>query len=107
MKFHDALTYGFAWYNRLRPAVQPKVNAAAFGDFMKLLTPQSGDRTQIHALAERWWDSKNTFHFPFGEVTMTPLDFHVITGLPVDGDPISLDENLYIDMHRVFELLGR
>ncbi|KDP27014.1 hypothetical protein JCGZ_22089 [Jatropha curcas] len=29
----------------------------------------------LGALAERWWDTTNTFHFPWGEMTMTPTDF--------------------------------
>ncbi|KAI8567969.1 hypothetical protein RHMOL_Rhmol02G0162700 [Rhododendron molle] len=42
----------------------------------------------VRALPERWWDMTNSFHFPFGEMTVTPLDFSAITSLRVGGDPI-------------------
>lgn len=43
------------------------------------------------ALRERWWDSTHTFHFPWGEMTMTPTDFTYITGLPCEGQEIVVD----------------
>ncbi|KAL7225683.1 hypothetical protein ACSBR1_020940 [Camellia fascicularis] len=34
------------------------------------------------ALAERWWDTTDSFHFSStGEMTLTPYDFSVLTGL--------------------------
>ena len=32
-------------------------------------------------LLEWWWDTTNSFHFPWGELTVTPLDYSVICSL--------------------------
>lgn len=40
---------------------------------------------------ERWRDTTSSLHlFTTGEMTMTPYDFAMITGLGVRGDPIPL-----------------
>ena len=40
------------------------------------------------ALIERWMDTSHTFHLPFSEMTVTPLDFAAITGLSFSGEPV-------------------
>ena len=40
------------------------------------------------ALIERWMDTTHTFHLPFGEMIVTPLDFAAITGLSFSGEPV-------------------
>lgn len=48
------------------------------------------------ALAERWWDTTNTFHLPrLGEVTLTPADLTGLTGLRVGGTPIPWDFGIH------------
>ena len=54
---------------------------------MRLLEKSTNDLVHVYALAERWWDSTNTFHLPFGEMTMTSM----ITGLKVGGDRLVMD----------------
>ncbi len=61
----------------------------------------------MRALAERWWDSTNTFHLKFGEMTITPLDFAAITGLRVGGDPIPFDSGWHLDPAAIRHYLGR
>ncbi|RWR83921.1 serine/threonine-protein phosphatase 7 long form [Cinnamomum micranthum f. kanehirae] len=39
----------------------------------------------IWALVERWRPKTNTFHFNFGEATITMEDVAYIYGLPIDG----------------------
>ncbi|KAL7193469.1 hypothetical protein ACSBR2_025140 [Camellia fascicularis] len=52
-------------------------------------------RTLLAALVERWWDTTNSFHFSAtGDLTMTPLDFAVLTGLDIGGWPIPYDEDM-------------
>ena len=47
------------------------------------------------ALVERWWDTTNSFHFSAAEdMTMTPFDFAVLTGLDVGGWAIPYDEDM-------------
>lgn len=49
----------------------------------------------------------NTFHFRFGEMTITPLNFAAIIGLRVGGDPIPFDSGLHLDPTAVEHYLGR
>ncbi|KAL7213066.1 hypothetical protein ACSBR2_015718 [Camellia fascicularis] len=52
-------------------------------------------RALLRALVERWWDTTNSFHLSSaGEMTMTPYDFSMITGLGVRGDPIPFDMDM-------------
>ncbi|GMP82987.1 hypothetical protein CsSME_00037074 [Camellia sinensis var. sinensis] len=52
-------------------------------------------RTLMAALVERWWDTTNSFHFSAtGDMTMTPFDFAVLTGLDVGGWAIPYDEDM-------------
>ncbi|KAL7168350.1 hypothetical protein ACSBR2_038734 [Camellia fascicularis] len=48
------------------------------------------------ALVERWWDTTNSFHFfSTGEMTLTPYDFSMLTGLRVGvGDPIPFNPDM-------------
>ena len=42
----------------------------------------------LSALAERWWPTTDTFHFGWGEMTMTPEDFSAIFGIPFGVRPL-------------------
>lgn len=76
---------------RLPEAMLALVREVGFREFISILTRASNDCQLVRALAERWWDMTNSFHFSFGEMTMTPLDFSAIMGLRVGGDPIPFD----------------
>ena len=47
------------------------------------------------ALIELWMDTTHSFHLPFGEMTITPLDFVTITGLSFSGEPIPVSNEPY------------
>jgi hypothetical protein len=96
-----------AYYRALPSSVRALVDASGFTIFIRLLTVTRTDRRLIRALVERWWDTTNTFHFRFGEMTITPLDFAAITGLRVGGEPIPFDSELYLDTAAVEHYLGR
>ena len=96
-----------AQYRRLPQVVRGLVDAAGFTVFIRILLPTRMDRKLVRALVEHWWDTTNTFHFRFGEMTITPLDFAAITGLRVGGDPIPFDSGLFLDRAAVRHFLGR
>ena len=61
----------------------------------------------LTALVDRWHVETHTFHLPCGEMTVTLEDFAMITGLPLDGKPVTgkIEAGKFRDM--VEELLGR
>ncbi|XP_058210681.1 protein MAIN-LIKE 2-like [Rhododendron vialii] len=95
------------YYEALPAGAKELVQGSGFGEFVQLVGETSNDRVQLTALTERWWDTTNTFHFPFGEATMTPMDFVAITGIRVGGNPIPFDMKLYKDRATLAYFLGR
>lgn len=39
-----------------------------------------------------------TFHLPMGEIGMPPIDFYMMTGLPMGGTPPILIDELNLEM---------
>ncbi|GMP84840.1 hypothetical protein CsSME_00038212 [Camellia sinensis var. sinensis] len=77
------------WYLELPDAVRDIVDEADFGIFSMGLSRLTTCRPLLAALVERWWDTTNSFHFSVAEdLTMTPYDFSMLTGIGVGGDPI-------------------
>ena len=87
-----------AWV-ALSPSIKNVINEAGFGTFFEALSNH-----EIHeykdlqlplALAERFWDTTCTFHFPNnGEIMLTPYDFSVITSLRLGGKIILVNDSL-------------
>ncbi|KAM7479421.1 hypothetical protein LguiA_027634 [Lonicera macranthoides] len=50
------------------------------------------DYVAIQAFVERWQPETNTFHLPFGEMTITLDDVRQILGVPVEGDCLTSPE---------------
>lgn len=46
------------------------------------------DKVLVTAFVERWHPETNTFHLPFGEMTITLDDVYCLTGLQVIGQPV-------------------
>ncbi|KAI7985422.1 Protein MAINTENANCE OF MERISTEMS, partial [Camellia lanceoleosa] len=83
------------WYAELPEAVRDLVDQAGFGLFCTGISRYPTSRTLTGALVERWWDTTNSFHFSAtGDMTMTPFDFVVLTGLDMEGWPIPYDEDM-------------
>ncbi|KAL3516298.1 hypothetical protein ACH5RR_023200 [Cinchona calisaya] len=77
-----------------------KVVKARFSQFLDHLLVAIQNWKLTYALTERWWDTRNTFHLPFGEMTLTPTDFTCITSIQVAGLQISWD----FDIHNKLEV---
>ncbi|XP_028125125.1 protein MAINTENANCE OF MERISTEMS-like [Camellia sinensis] len=76
----------------LPDAVRHIVDQASFGVFCMGLSRLTASRPLLGALVERWWDTTDFFHLSAaGEMTMTPFDFSMLTGIRVEGDPIPFD----------------
>ncbi|KAF5933151.1 hypothetical protein HYC85_029322 [Camellia sinensis] len=83
------------WYAELPEAVRDLVDLVGFGPFCAGLSRCPARRILMAALVERWWDTTNSFHFSAtGDMTMTPLDFAVLTGLDTRGGSIPYDEDM-------------
>lgn len=104
---HGGSARSLAHFEALPARERELVEAAGFGPFIQLLTIVRVDHVVLTVLTERWWDTTNSFHFRFGEMTITPLDFAVITGLRVGGEPIPYNTGLVNDNAALKWLLGR
>ena len=82
--------------------MKARVHTAGFQDFMTVISVVQRSTSVLRALAERWWATTNTFHFGFGEMTVTPLDFSMLTGLRCGGEPIPW----YRDIQRAPEVIS-
>ncbi|XP_028079840.1 protein MAIN-LIKE 2-like [Camellia sinensis] len=72
------------WYKRLPMEVRVLVDTAGFGPFCSGLIQMRVESLLYRALVERWWDTTDLFHFSLiGEMTLTPYDFMMLTGLRV------------------------
>ncbi|KAF6163085.1 hypothetical protein GIB67_001413 [Kingdonia uniflora] len=84
------------WYEELSmyPRVKSLVDGMGLSKFLRVRLGQS-DQKVVTSLIERWWDTTHTFHFPCGELGLTPLDFSMLTGIEIgQGDPVPFDKSL-------------
>ena len=65
-------------------------------------------RPMLSAFCERWHPETTTFHFPFGEMTITLDDVTSILHIPITGSMISFSQSLRVDDANALlvELLG-
>lgn len=91
------------WWEKLHPAVKSLVEEAGFRGLVASLHGNDSrrDLAALIALVERWQDTTHTFHFRWGEVTFTPRDLFVLTGVECSGEPLTLNAALkYINLRR-------
>ncbi|XP_056682639.1 protein MAINTENANCE OF MERISTEMS [Spinacia oleracea] len=67
---------------------------------------RTGVKSRLQALLERWWDTTNTFHMIWGEITITPFEFAMITGLPFSEREVTFDPKLTWHPDGVSDLIG-
>ncbi|KAF8408549.1 hypothetical protein HHK36_004612 [Tetracentron sinense] len=75
------------FYWRASPSLRDALGRTPLGPFLTIPRIQS-DRRLVAALCERWFGETNTFHFPCCELAITPLDFVMLTGIPIAGEVI-------------------
>ncbi|KAF6176452.1 hypothetical protein GIB67_010089 [Kingdonia uniflora] len=87
MRVHGTFTTMFkVWKDIVAiPAVRGAV-VNIFGQFMDIRLGNS-DNQLIQALTERWWPTTHTFLFPCAEIRVTPLNFTMLTSLPIGRYP--------------------
>ncbi|XP_021736157.1 protein MAINTENANCE OF MERISTEMS-like [Chenopodium quinoa] len=66
----------------------------------------SGGHHVTRVLVEFFWDITNTFHFPWGEMMVTLIDFSLITGLEFSSVALPFDNEISVFSPEVEELLG-
>ena len=87
--------------------VMALVEPSGFLDFLAIAPSRECHGALLKALAERWWDTTNTFHFPCGELTMTPTDLTLITGLRFGSRALDFyDDWRFLSSEVMVDLLG-
>ncbi|KAF6142637.1 hypothetical protein GIB67_015123 [Kingdonia uniflora] len=98
MRVHGTFTTVFKVWKDIAtlPAVRDAV-VNIFGQFMDIRLGNLDNR-QIQALTERWWPTAHTFMFPCAKIGVTPLDFTMLTSLPIARYPtqVPYDDVWYI-----------
>ncbi|KAH6816983.1 hypothetical protein C2S51_000586 [Perilla frutescens var. frutescens] len=69
---------------------------------LRNLAYRAPNRNLISAFVERWHPETNSFHFPFGEMTITLEDVYCLTGLSTEGRLVEFAGG----QHMVRHLLG-
>ena len=75
-------------YSNMTPEMEALLRDAGFLGVARLRQCHY-DWHLISALVERWRPETHTFHLPDGECTITLQDVSVLTGLPIDGRPLT------------------
>ena len=79
----------------LPDAVRHIVDQDGFGTFCRGLSRLTASRPLLAALVETWWDTTDSFHFfATGDMTMTPVDFSMLTDIEVGHDLIPFDTDM-------------
>ncbi|KAK1271860.1 hypothetical protein QJS04_geneDACA014706 [Acorus gramineus] len=70
------------------PRIEPYVRASGLY-YLTQMGYNRSDHRLLQALTERWRSETNTFHLRHGEMTITLQDVAILTGLPIDGKPVT------------------
>ena len=85
----DSFTRAKKLYRKLPTEVRDRVHGLGIDGIIDGLLEGSGTlrscQEAMTALVERWSDCMHTFHFQFGEMTITSLNFAAITGFTFVG----------------------
>ncbi|GMY25451.1 protein MAIN-LIKE 1-like isoform X6 [Fagus crenata] len=99
-----------AWWGKIHPPIGAKIRAAGLGFFLDAIShhlTEHKDLILMCAMSERFWDTTNTFHLPkIGEMTLTPEDFTMISGLSFGGHWLVMDHEIEGKKKQLKESLG-
>ncbi|KAH6818021.1 hypothetical protein C2S51_001624 [Perilla frutescens var. frutescens] len=74
---------------------------------LRHLAYRAPNRNLISTFVERWQPETNSFHLPFGEMTITLDDVYCLTGLSTEGRPVEFyGEDVAGGQHMIRHLLG-
>ncbi|KAH6807024.1 hypothetical protein C2S51_028132 [Perilla frutescens var. frutescens] len=74
---------------------------------LRKLAYRAPNRNLVSAFMERWHPETNSFHLPFGEMSITLEDVYCLTGLCIEGRPVEFaGEDVAGGQHMVRRLLG-
>lgn len=93
------------WYSVLNEENQGYVSAAVFKPVIHLIPERSASAVLAQTVVKKWWDTTHTFHIAGQKMTITPYDFHRMTGLWFNGVLISLENESGVWLGA--DLLGR
>lgn len=79
---------------RLKPYQVHLLTQWGFGIFANPRVVMKNDVSLITSLVERWRPETNTFHFTFGEMSITLEDVYMLMGLPITGAPVTILESV-------------
>ena len=85
-----------SWYQVLTKETKGHIHVAGFEPIIRSLPDTSASAILVQCLAERWWNTTHTFNIVGREMTITPHNFHRMTGLRFDGVLIGLEDELGI-----------
>lgn len=98
----------YEWYERLPQDAKDAVALTGFESLVLGFRLPKAELGLTTTLVERWSDTTNTFHFPKArEMTITPSDFALLTGLRVGSDPLPLDSRIHERKGALQYLLGK
>ncbi|KDP35458.1 hypothetical protein JCGZ_10851 [Jatropha curcas] len=87
--------------------IQDLLRPSGLGGMLVISPENFCNRGLIGALAERWWDLTNTFHFPCGELSCTSLDFTALTDVYFGGENLEFyDDGRLLGGLCVEQLIG-
>ncbi|XP_021755515.1 protein MAIN-LIKE 1-like [Chenopodium quinoa] len=75
------------WLERFTAATTTRIRQTGLSHLPNIMHDHL-DFPLISAFVERWQPDTNTFHLPFGEMTIMLHDVHYILGIRVDGDMV-------------------
>ncbi|KAL9229380.1 hypothetical protein vseg_004851 [Gypsophila vaccaria] len=87
--------------------VKTVIANSCFGHLLEVaLSIGENKRAITRGLMELFWDTTNTFHMPAREMTVTPLDFAMLSGVPFGGMDVVYNRKFREETKILTEMYG-